>query len=180
MVLSQFGNWTCQFCFFLFKKFTQLSDEFENLKFHRISNNIFAEFAYRKGKMTPNIFSPYWHKQILIVDWCGDRILNYQHSLGCFIIIIFNIITFNQVPKLWDGRKKNPTPLWHGMAIFFSFVYENNKCWILSLFFVLCFCVQTVLCPQHIHKGNPENRLESVAVFRRVYINREEHKQVAR
>lgn len=40
--------------------------------------------------------------------------------------------------------------------------------------------LQTVLCPQHTHKGNPENRLDSVAVFRRVYINREEHKQVAR
>ncbi|KAG8188064.1 hypothetical protein JTE90_014303 [Oedothorax gibbosus] len=38
---------------------------------------------------------------------------------------------------------------------------------------------KTVLCPQHSHKGNEENKLDSVAVFRRVYINREEHKQVA-
>ncbi|GFS88566.1 hypothetical protein TNCV_1461801 [Trichonephila clavipes] len=38
---------------------------------------------------------------------------------------------------------------------------------------------KTVLCPQHAHRGNMENKLDSVAVFRRVYINREEHKQVA-
>ncbi|GIY54844.1 hypothetical protein CEXT_375011 [Caerostris extrusa] len=38
---------------------------------------------------------------------------------------------------------------------------------------------KTVLCPQHAHRGNLENKLDSVAVFRRVYINREEHKQVA-
>ncbi|GBN66422.1 Histone-lysine N-methyltransferase 2C, partial [Araneus ventricosus] len=37
---------------------------------------------------------------------------------------------------------------------------------------------KTVLCPQHAHRGNMENKLDSVAVFRRVYINREEHKQV--
>ncbi|XP_055953683.1 histone-lysine N-methyltransferase 2C-like isoform X4 [Argiope bruennichi] len=38
---------------------------------------------------------------------------------------------------------------------------------------------KTVLCPQHAHRGNSENKLDSVAVLRRVYINREEHKQVA-
>lgn len=40
---------------------------------------------------------------------------------------------------------------------------------------------QTILCPQHTPRvPNLENVLESVAVFRRVYINRDEHKQVAR
>ncbi|XP_023237784.1 histone-lysine N-methyltransferase 2C-like [Centruroides sculpturatus] len=38
----------------------------------------------------------------------------------------------------------------------------------------------TMLCPQHLSKmANPENELESVAVYRRVYVNRDEHKQVA-
>lgn len=39
---------------------------------------------------------------------------------------------------------------------------------------------KTILCPQHTPRvPNLENVLESVAVFRRVYINRDEHKQVA-
>ncbi|XP_067143136.1 histone-lysine N-methyltransferase 2C-like isoform X4 [Centruroides vittatus] len=39
---------------------------------------------------------------------------------------------------------------------------------------------KTMLCPQHLSKMvNPENELESVAVYRRVYVNRDEHKQVA-
>ncbi|CAN7943570.1 unnamed protein product, partial [Ixodes pacificus] len=39
---------------------------------------------------------------------------------------------------------------------------------------------RTILCPQHTPRvPNLENVLESVAVFRRVYINRDEHKQVA-
>ncbi|XP_035219213.1 histone-lysine N-methyltransferase 2C-like isoform X2 [Stegodyphus dumicola] len=38
---------------------------------------------------------------------------------------------------------------------------------------------KTMLCPQHAHRGNPENKLDSFSVFRRVYINREAHKQVA-
>lgn len=39
---------------------------------------------------------------------------------------------------------------------------------------------KTILCPQHTPRvPNLENVLESVAVFRRVYISRDEHKQVA-
>ncbi|KAL3211547.1 hypothetical protein MRX96_036365 [Rhipicephalus microplus] len=39
---------------------------------------------------------------------------------------------------------------------------------------------KTILCPQHTPRvPNIENVLESVAVFRRVYISRDEHKQVA-
>ncbi|XP_042908867.1 histone-lysine N-methyltransferase 2C isoform X4 [Parasteatoda tepidariorum] len=38
---------------------------------------------------------------------------------------------------------------------------------------------KTMLCPHHAHRGNIENKLDSLAVFRRVYINREEHKQIA-
>ncbi|XP_013784687.2 histone-lysine N-methyltransferase 2C-like isoform X2 [Limulus polyphemus] len=39
---------------------------------------------------------------------------------------------------------------------------------------------KTMLCPQHVPKvPTLDSELESVAVFRRVYINREEHKQIA-
>ncbi|KAL5009713.1 hypothetical protein ScPMuIL_012018 [Solemya velum] len=38
---------------------------------------------------------------------------------------------------------------------------------------------KTMLCPLHVPKGQAENMLESLAVFRRVFINRDEDKQIA-
>ena len=40
-------------------------------------------------------------------------------------------------------------------------------------------CLQTVLCPLHLPKVPADNELANLSVFRRVYVNREENKQVA-
>lgn len=45
---------------------------------------------------------------------------------------------------------------------------------------ILLLCLQTVLCPSHLPKQYVENVLLSLEVSRRVYINRDEDRQVAR
>ena len=51
-----------------------------------------------------------------------------------------------------------------------------------SVFVCMCVCAcQTVLCASHCPpKPDQDTVLSSLSVFRRVYINRDENKQVAR